>query len=129
MINLPYFYYIRFECLPKLLYIGKVKKGRSREGRWSEHSMSFQKRKAAPNLQRLYDQKYKVIYGRVNYQVLSLPMQTIESMEREVMAHAVEVGYTLLNVMSRTMVLQSGRLDRDNALIQLNVFRSNNNNE
>ena len=76
-------------------------------------------------MQRLYDQDYKVIYGRITYTLLSLPAPTIESMERECMSHAVEVGYTLLNVVSKKMVETSGRLDLNNALIQLNVFRSN----
>lgn len=124
-LTLPYYYFIRFESLPYELYIGKA--SQSRERRWSEHSKSFQKGEAAPKMQRHYDDGYRVIYGRITYTLLSLPMQTIEGGEREVMAHAIEAGYTLLNVVSKRMVLQSGRLDRDNAIIHLNTFRSNSN--
>lgn len=124
-LNQPFFYYIRFEGLPELLYIGKASK--SREARWSEHSKSFRMKKAAPNMQRLYDLGHKVIYGRITYTLLSLPPQAVFDMEREVMSHAIEVGYTLLNVVSMKQVAQQNRLDRENALIQLNVFRSNSN--
>lgn len=126
MINLPYFYTIRFECLPHLLYIGKVKENRSREARWSEHSVSFQKGKAAPNLQKLYDQKYKVVYGRVTYQLVSLPTQEIEDMEKNVMSHAISCGYTLLNTVGVSQVKKQGQLDRVNTLIYLNVVKENN---